>query len=95
MHKHMAVGAFALALGACASHTGVVPTGGGDFIIASQAATGLSGLGNLKAEQLREAAAHCERLGQGFEVLESKETQPPYVFGNYPRSEIRFRCAKR
>lgn len=80
------------ALLGCASHSGVVPAGQGQYIIASQAATGFPGLGNLKADQLREASEFCAKSGQDFELLDSKETRPPYLLGNYPRAEIRFRC---
>ena len=86
------IGLIALATGGCASHTGVVPNGQGGYLIAKQAATGFSGLGNLKADAQQEANQYC--LAQGGELFVSHitETQPPYVFGNYPRAEIEFRC---
>ena len=82
----------AAALAGCASHSGVVPTGQGSYMISKQAATGFPGLGNLKAEALQEANQQC--LGEGRELLVTKstETQPPYALGNYPRVEIEFRC---
>lgn len=80
------------ALAGCASHTGVVPMGRDTFMIARQAATGLPGLGNMKAEIIAEGAAHCRALGKELQVVSTQETQPPYILGNYPRSEITFMC---
>lgn len=81
-----------LALAACASHTGVVATGSQSYMIAQQAETGFLGLGNMKAELIQEGAAHCAGKGLDFQLTRTSETQPPYVFGNYPRAEIEFRC---
>jgi hypothetical protein len=80
-------------LTACASHTGVVPNGQGGYLIAKQAATGFPGLGNLKAEAMEEASQYCASQGREFVLTNAKETQPPYVMGNYPRTEIEFKCA--
>lgn len=87
--------AIALTLGAiagCASHTGVVETGKDTFMIAKQQATGFPGLGNMKAEIIAEGVAHCRSLGKEFVLMSATETHPPYILGNYPRSEIAFRC---
>jgi hypothetical protein len=79
---------------ACASHTGVVPMGQGTYIIAKQQATGFPGLGNMKAEIIAEASRHCAGLGQNLQIISMQESQPPYILGNYPRSEIQFRCGR-
>lgn len=76
----------------CASHTGVVPSGQGTYMIAKQQPTGFSGLGNMKAEIIAEGQLFCADQGREFVLLAAKETQPPYIFGNYPRSEIVFTC---
>ena len=81
-----------LSLAGCASHTGVVPNGQGGYLIAKQAATGFPGLGNLKAEAMDEANQYCVSQGREFLLTNATETQPPYVLGNYPRTEIEFRC---
>jgi hypothetical protein len=83
-----------LVLAGCASHTGVVPMGQDRYMIAKQQGTGFPGLGNMKAEIIAEGAAHCRSAGKEFKLLDVKETQPPYILGNYPRSEIEFTCAK-
>src|SRR4051812_9434007 len=82
----------ALAISACASHTGVVPMGQDTFMIAQQQATGFPGLANMKAEIITEGSRHCATQGKQFQLLSTQETAPPYVLGNYPRAEIHFMC---
>ena len=79
-------------LASCASHTGIISMGQGNYMIAKQQATGFPGLGNLKAEIITEGLAQCTSQGKKFELVSSQETQPPYILGNYPRSEILFKC---
>jgi len=79
-------------LSSCASHTGVVGIGRDTFMIAKQQATGFPGLGNMKAEIIGEASKHCAELGKEIQIVSTQESQPPYIFGNYPRSEIQFMC---
>lgn len=62
------------------------------FMIAKQQATGFPGLGNMKAEIITEGAAYCRAQGKEFQLTGTRETQPPYILGNYPRSEIEFMC---
>jgi len=79
-------------LAACASNSGVVPIGPDTFMVSRQAATGFSGLGSLKAEALREADQYCTSRGKVLQIVNSTESQPPYVFGNFPKAEIQFMC---
>jgi hypothetical protein len=60
-----------------------------------QAATGFPGLGNMKAELIAEGAAHCRSGGRQFQLTAVRETQGPYILGNYPRSEIEFTCVNK
>ncbi|MGH8226982.1 MAG: hypothetical protein ACREU3_03590 [Steroidobacteraceae bacterium] len=90
--------AFALAallLAGCASNPGIAPIGPNAYLVSRQAATGFSGLGSLKVSALREAAAYCARQGRAMQVIHTKDSKPPYIFGNYPRTEITFSCLKR
>lgn len=87
----IALASLALVAG-CATNSGVVPAGSGEHSITAQAATGFSGIGDLKADALKQADAHCRAAGKDFEVVEYRETKPPYVLGNYPRVDLRFRC---
>ncbi|MEJ8855814.1 hypothetical protein WKW79_14620 [Variovorax robiniae] len=79
-------------LAGCASNSGVIPTGSGGFLIAKQAATGFPGMGNLKAEVYQAAVAHCGKDKKEMEVTTYTESQPPFIFGNYPRAEVAFKC---
>jgi hypothetical protein len=81
-----------LALWGCASHSGVVPMGKDTFMIAKQQATGFPGLGNMKAEIIAEGSRHCASLGKEFQIVSAQDSKPPYILGNYPRSEIQFMC---
>lgn len=81
-------------LAACASNSGVVPVGSGNFNIAKQAATGFPGMGNLKAEVHQGAAAYCGAQKQDFAVVAYQESTPPFILGNYPRADLTFRCTK-
>jgi hypothetical protein len=84
--------ATALVVAGCASHTGVVPIGKDSYMLAKQQSTGFPGLGNMKAEIITEGRLYCASENKEFQLVSTTETQPPYVFGNYPRSEIQFVC---
>lgn len=92
MKKLTGMAVISLALSACASHTGIVPMGRDTFMIAKQQATGFPGLGNMKAEIIAEASQYCSAQGKELQIASTQETQPPYILGNYPRSEIQFMC---
>jgi hypothetical protein len=80
------------AVAGCASNTGIISTGGGGYLMARQAATGFSGLGNIKGDLITEASSFCRAKGLDLKLVSESETQPPYILGNYPRAEIRFEC---
>lgn len=82
-------------LSGCASNSGVIATGGDTYMVSRQAATGIGGLGNLKAEAYGEAGQFCGAKGLVPQVTQETESKPPFVFGNYPRAEIQFRCIAR
>jgi len=81
-----------LPLAGCATNSGVTPIGGDMFFITKQAGSGFSGIGNLKPEALREASTHCASVSRKMEVINMTEAQPPYIFGNFPRVEVQFKC---
>lgn len=89
--KRLAALAMLLITG-CAANSGVVQTAPNRFMVSRQARTGFSGLGNLRAEALHEAQAHCASSGLQVNELGGRESQPPYVAGNFPRVEIEFEC---
>lgn len=80
------------ALSACASNTGVIDIGKNQFVIERQQATGAPGLGNLRAEVYAEANALCSSQGDSLETVTYEQSDPPYIFGNYPRVSLTFRC---
>ena len=82
-----------LLVGGCATNTGVVSIGQDTYAVARQT-VGLSSqaLFPLKVANISEGASYCAHLGKVFEFVAIRETQPPYIFGNFPRSELQFKC---
>jgi len=84
-----------LALSGCASNSGVVSIGPDTFMVSRQAATGFSGLGTLKADAFQEANQYCASQNKHIRVVNTSESSPPYVLGNFPRAEIQFMCLEK
>jgi len=61
-------------------------------MVSRQAASGFSGLGTLKADAFREANKYCMSQNKHVRVVNSVQSSPPYVLGNFPRAEIQFMC---
>lgn len=76
----------------CASNSGVIPMGSNTYMVSRQAASGFTGMGTLKAEAMKEAYAQCQQTGKSVQILEAIDAKPPYIFGNFPKTEIRFKC---
>jgi hypothetical protein len=76
----------------CSYNGGVTAIGDGTFLVAKQARTGFSGLGTLKVDAMKEASLFCSRQNGKFKMIEATDSKPPYILGNFPRSEIRFSC---
>lgn len=81
-----------LCLAGCAEKSGVYPSGDNTFSISNQASTGFSGMQDIRAEAYLQASNYCKKFDKDFTVIESDETKPPYVFGNYPRINLKFKC---
>lgn len=81
------------ALAGCASNSGIVAMGSDTYFVSRQAASSFSGMGSLKAEAIREAGTFCAAKGKTVEVTSQNDAQPPYILGNYPKTEITFRCS--
>ena len=79
-------------LAGCAENPGVAQIDENTYMVSRQAATGFSGLGSLKIDALKEAEQHCIRLDKSIKLLKTTDSQPPYVLGNFPRTEIQFYC---
>ncbi len=76
----------------CAVNSGVIQMGNNTYMVSRQAATGFYGMGTLKADAMREAYDVCKKQGKVVEVIEVIDAKPPYIFTNFPRTEVRFRC---
>lgn len=50
-------------------------------------------MGTLKAEAIGEAGQFCGAKGRSMEMVSENDAQPPYILGNFPKTEIIFRCA--
>jgi hypothetical protein len=81
-----------LLVSACASTPGVAPVGPGLYLVTRQAATGFTGIAGLKAAALSEADDFCKDRKLTSSVVSMTETKPPFKLGNFPRSDIQFRC---
>jgi hypothetical protein len=91
--KYSILSIFILLTG-CAQNSGIIPMGGETYMVSRQAATGFSGMGTLKAEAMREAYEQCQKSQKIVNVIETIDAKPPYIFGNFPKTEIRFKCVK-
>ena len=79
-------------LAGCAANPGVAKISENTFMVSRQAASGFSGLGSLKVKALKEAEQHCNGMGKSIQLLSTNDSMPPYVLGNFPRTEIQFSC---
>lgn len=79
----------------CAQNSGIVQVSSDTYIVSRQAATGFHGMGTLRADALREAYAKCSSLNKDVEIVETNDAEPPYIMGNFPKTEIIFKCIKK
>lgn len=93
MKKYLCLSLFILS--ACASNSGIISIGTDTFMVSRQAATGFSGLGTLKADAFKEANQYCSNQNKNLRVVNTSESSPPYVLGNFPRAEVQFMCLEK
>lgn len=86
------IGLAVVMLAGCASNSGVVRIGPDTYMVSRQAATGFMGLAKIKAKAFGEANAYCDKQSRVAQVTHTEDSRPPYIFGNYPRSEVQFMC---
>lgn len=85
-----------LIFGGCAINTGVVNMGQDTYTIAQQRVSLSSqALFPMRTENIDDGIRYCARSGKAFEFVAFKETQPPYILGNVPRSELQFKCVEK
>jgi len=81
-----------LLFAACGTNTGVVPIDNDTYKIFKQASTGLVGSDKITSDVTLEASKYCADKGKSLQVLNVITGTPPYIFGNFPKSEVQFRC---
>lgn len=50
---------------------------------------------NLRADALKEAKAHCDSAEKDLVVLKTVDAEPAYAPGNFPKTEVFFKCRKK
>jgi hypothetical protein len=83
----------ALLIGCTAAHAGgtrVVQTGPDTYIVASHGVKGWSSASTQKVKAMERAAAHCEKLGKGIEVINSNALRGG--FARQASADVEFRC---
>lgn len=94
-----------LLLVGCGSNSGVVRVGQDNhsdsgvaqveqdiFKIYKRAATGLVGSESVKSDVLLQASKYCTEKGKQLHVVNVITGSPPYIFGNFPKAEVQFKC---
>jgi len=81
-----------LLLVGCGTNTGVQPLTNDTFKIFKQGSTGLVGSDKIKSDVELQASQYCAGKGKSMQVLNVITGQPPYIFGNFPKAEIQFKC---
>lgn len=94
MKYALVVVGLAAVLGGCAMNSGVVSIGSDTFVVSRQAASGVTGMGALRLEALKEAADTCTAQGKRLVVLNEKKEapQPPFLFGTFQSIDVTFTC---
>lgn len=90
--KRVRIALVLVLLTGCASTPGVVSIGPDTFMVSRQAATGFSGMSGLMEAAMREGNAHCRAKGLIFQVVNTTQSEPPYIFGNFPKASVQFMC---
>ena len=62
------------------------------FRVYDRAATGFVSIGATREGLEDRARKFCQDTGKTLKVLESEQSNPPYILGNFPRMELIFMC---
>jgi len=81
-----------LFLVACGTNTGVQPLGNGTFKIFKQGSSGFVGSDKIRSDVELQASRYCAEKGKSMQVVNVITGQPPYIFGNFPKAEVQFKC---
>ncbi|MDR1368423.1 MAG: hypothetical protein LBJ76_06870 [Candidatus Accumulibacter sp.] len=78
-----------LVLPGCATNSGIVDLGGGNYVYAKEDAMACSG-NAVKVEILKEASAFCAKQGKQLTV-QSSDAKPCF-YSSYAGAEVQFSC---
>lgn len=79
-----------LILVACATNSGIVPLGNGNYVYAKEDSWAYNG-NAVKVEMLKEASAFCAGQGKQLQV-QSSEAKPYMPYSSYAGAEVQFGC---
>jgi len=77
---------------ACGTNTGVQRLGDDTFKIFKQGSSGFVGSDKIRSDVELQASQFCAEKGKSMQVVNVITGQPPYIFGNFPKAEVQFRC---
>ncbi len=90
MKRILTLAAVAALLAGCATNSGIVDLGGGNYVYAKEDAMAYNG-NATKVEILKEAAAFCAKQGKQMAV-QSSDARPYTPFSSYAGAEVQFAC---
>lgn len=79
-----------LTLFGCATNSGIVDLGGGNYVYEKEDAMAYNG-NSTKVEILKEAAAFCAKQGKQMAV-QSSSAKPFVPYSSYAGAEVQFSC---
>lgn len=89
MRKIISV-AVLLSLFGCATNSGIVDLGGGNYVYAKEDAMAYNG-NAVKVEILKEASAFCAKQGKQI-FVQSSDAKPYLPYSSYAGAEVQFSC---
>ena len=69
--------------------------GSEEFRVFHQGATGFVSVQTVREDAEKRATQFCERKEKAMKPLRETTSQPPHIFGNFPRIEIIFGCIEK
>ncbi|MPT06041.1 hypothetical protein [Delftia tsuruhatensis] len=77
-------------LAGCATNSGIVDLGGGNYVYEKEDMTAYNGSAT-KVEILKEAAAFCSKQGKQM-IVQSSSAKPYTIGSSYAGAEVQFAC---
>ena len=80
----------AILLAGCASNSGVVQMGKDAYMVARSDNSPAASLSSIKSAALRDASDHCAKTGDTYSVTGGYDV--PRSLGQFPQTEVQFKC---